>query len=460
MAKEYDVVVIGGGPGGYVCAIRAAQLGLKVAVVEREEVGGVCLNWGCIPSKALLRNAEVLNLFNHADDYGVTVKGLKADMGAAIDRSRKVVDRMVKGIHFLLKKNKIDLITGTGRLSGPNRVAVEPGEEVTAKSIVISTGARPKEIPLFEVDGKTILTSKEALALREPPKSIAIVGGGAIGVEFAYFYRAYGTEVTIIEMLPHLVPTEDEEVSIQLERSLSGQGITIKAGFTVESVERVNGHVKLNLGPAGEGGVVECEKVLLGIGVTPNTQDLGLEEMGVALENGWIAIDDRMATNVPGVYAIGDVTGKLLLAHVASHQGIVAAEAIAGRETEPLVYVDMPRATYCQPQVASMGLTEQQAKDRGHIVKVGKFPFTAIGKAVALNATEGFAKLVADAETGELLGAHLVGHDVTELLSTLSMVRMLEGTVTELGRAVHAHPTMSEALMEAGLGVYGEALHM
>ena len=460
MAKEYDVVVIGGGPGGYVCAIRAAQLGLKVAVVERDEVGGVCLNWGCIPSKALLRNAEVLNLFHHADEYGVTVKGLKADMGAAIDRSRKVVDRMVKGVQFLLKKNKIDLITGTARLSGPNRVAVEPGEEVAAKHIVISTGARPKEIPLFEVDGTTILTSKEALALREPPKSIAIVGGGAIGVEFAYFYRAYGTEVTIIEMLPHLVPTEDEEVSIQLERSLSGQGITIKAGFTVESVERVNGHVKLNLGPAGEGGVVACEKVLLGIGVTPNTQDLGLEEMGVALENGWIAIDDRMATNVPNVYAIGDVTGKLLLAHVASHQGIVAAEAIAGRETEPLVYEDMPRATYCQPQVASMGLTEQQAKDRGHVVKVGKFPFTASGKAVALNATEGFAKLVADAETGELLGAHLVGHDVTELLSTLSMVRMLEGTVTELGRAVHAHPTMSEALMEAGLGVYGEALHM
>ena len=462
LPTDYDVVVIGGGPGGYVAAIRASQLGLKTAVVERDEVGGVCLNWGCIPSKALLRNAEVVNLVRNASDYGISVKNASYDMGAAIDRSRQVVDRMVKGVHFLFKKNKIDLVNGSARLTGPNAVAVEPGgEELQAKAIIVATGARARDLPMLAADGEHVITSREALELREVPKSIAIVGAGPVGMEFAYFYNSYGAEVTVIEVLDRCVPTEDSELSQALAREFKKLGVSIKTGVGVESAERVNGHVRLALGQAGEGGTVEVDKVLLGVGITPNTEGLGLEEAGVKLtRGGWIDIDGQMRTNLPNLYAIGDVTGKMALAHVAQHMGVIAAEAIAGEETEALVYEDMPRATYCQPQVASFGLTEEQAKERGHEVRVGKFPFTANGKAVATGATAGFVKIVADAKHGEVLGAHMIGHDVTEMLPEISMVKMLEGTSHELGRTVHAHPSMSEAVMEAGLGTLGSSIHI
>ncbi len=462
MAAEYDVVVIGGGPGGYTAAIRAAQLGLKTAVVERDEVGGVCLNWGCIPSKALLRNAEVLNLFHNAERYGISYENLQYDMGKAIDRSRKVVDRMVNGVKFLLKKNKIDLLQGTARLTEPGRIAMDSsGETIAAGSTIVATGARSRDLPMLKADGESVITSREALELREPPGSVVVVGGGAVGIEFAYFWRAYGSDVTIVEMLPHLAPSEDEEISQQLERSLSRQGIKFKTGAAVESVEQRDGKLALTLAAAGEEGPVEADKVLLGVGVSPNSSGIGLEELGIETSgNGFVAIDDRMSTNVPGVYAIGDITGKLLLAHVASAQGIVAAEAIAGRDPAPLVYEDLPRAIYSQPQVASMGLTEAQARERGFDVKVGRFPFKASGKAVALGAEEGLVKIVADGAYGEVLGAHLLGHDATELLAEVSLTRMLEGTAADIGRTVHAHPSMSEALMEAGLGVFGESINI
>ncbi len=461
MDATYDLVVIGGGPGGYTAAIRASQLGMKAAVVEKEEMGGVCLNWGCIPSKALLRNAEVVNLVRNAGQYGITVQNPQFDMAAAIDRSRKVVETRVKGVAFLMKKNKIDVIKGAARLAAANKVVVDAtGQTLTAKSVIIATGAQARDLPGLTRDGKTIITAREALDLRQLPKSIAIVGGGAIGCEMAYFYRSYGAEVTVIEMLPHLVPNEDEDVSRELERALAKQGIGIKAGVTVQKAERADGITKLTLGPAQDAGTIACEKVLLGVGVKANSDGLGLEALGVQTAKGYINIDHRMATNVPGVYAIGDVTGKLLLAHVASAQGVQAAEGIAGKPLRPLKYEDMPRATYCQPQVASMGLTEKAAKEKGYAVKVGKFPFMANGKATAINAAEGFVKIVAEAKTGEILGAHMIGHDVTEMLAEVSVTKMLEGTAEEIGRTVHAHPTLSEALKEASLSVYGEAIDM
>jgi dihydrolipoamide dehydrogenase len=461
MDATYDLVVIGGGPGGYTAAIRASQLGMKAAVVEKEEMGGVCLNWGCIPSKALLRNAEVVNLVRNAAQYGITIQNPHFDMAATIDRSRKVVEARVRGVGFLMKKNKIDVIKGAARLAAAGKVVVDAtGQTLAAKNVIIATGAQARDLPGLARDGKTIITAREALELRQPPKSIAIVGGGAIGCEMAYFYRSYGAEVTVIEMLPHLAPNEDEDVSRELERALAKQGIGIKTGVTVAKAERVNGMMQLTLGPAQDSGVLACEKVLLGVGVKPNSEGLGLEALGVQTAKGYIAIDNHMVTNVPGVYAIGDVTGKLLLAHVASAQGVQAAEAIAGRAVRPFKYEDMPRATYCQPQVASMGLTEKAAREKGYAVKAGKFPFMANGKATAINAAEGFVKIVAEAKTGEILGAHMIGHDVTEMLAEVSVTKMLEGTAEEIGRTVHAHPTLSEALKEASLSVYGEAIDM
>ena len=456
---DYDVAVLGGGPGGYIAAIRAAQLGLKTAVVERDEVGGVCLNWGCIPSKALLRNAEIVRLVRDAKAWGIKTGETSYDMGAAIDRSRGVVDKMVGGVKFLLKKHKITLHQGAGRLSAANTITIDAtGEAIKAKGIIIATGARARDLPFATFDGKTIIGSREALALKQQPKSIAIIGGGAIGCEFAYFYSAYGTQVTIIEVLPHLVPTEDEEISLQLERALGRLGITIKTGSTVEKVEVKDGKAVLTLKGSGE--TITAEKVLLGVGVAPNSDNIGLDKLGVCVEHGFIKVDDQMATNVPGVYAIGDVTGKMMLAHVASAQGVTAAQMIAGKWPAPLDYASMPRATYCQPQIASMGLSEKAAIEQGYTVKVGKFPFAANGKAVALASTEGMVKLVTDAKRGDILGAHLIGHDVTDMLAELSMVRSLEGTALDLGKTVHAHPTLSEAVMEAGLAVSGEMPNM
>ena len=458
---DYDLVVLGSGPGGYVAAIRAAQLGMKTAIVERAEVGGVCLNWGCIPSKALIRNAEVLRLFQHADDFGISVDNLSHDFGAAIDRSRKVVQRLTSGVSFLLKKNKVEYVAGAGVLKDRNNVQVEDsGRSLTTDNVIIATGARFRELPTLPLDGKVVITSREALELREVPRRVVIVGGGATGAEFAYVYAAYGAEVTIVELLPRLVPLEDEEISEHLERSFAKQGIKAMTGSHVDGVEVEGDFAKIAVSNGSAGSVIECDKVLVAVGAQGNVDGIGLEELGVATDRGFITIDDSMETNVPGVYAIGDVTGKLLLAHVASAQGVTAVETIAGLEPPKLDYELMPRATYCNPQVASFGLTEAQARERGYAIKTGKFPFSASGKALALGETEGMVKVVVDAEIGDVLGAHMIGPEVTELLGELTLARLLEGTSKELGWLVHPHPTISETVKEAALAAEGQAIHI
>ncbi|MEX2159765.1 MAG: dihydrolipoyl dehydrogenase [Dehalococcoidia bacterium] len=459
MAK-YDVAIIGGGPGGYVAAIRAAQLGLKAAVVEQDRVGGVCLNWGCIPSKALLWNAELVHLFRDSEDFGITYDALHIDIGKAIDRSRKVVDRMVKGVEFLLKKNKVPVIDGRARLKSATEIAVEPsGEIVEAEHIIIATGAHARSLPGLEIDGTTVLTSREALELRETPQSVVIVGGGPVGVEFAYFYRAYGAEVTIVELLDHLVPLEDEQISRQLERAFKQQGIAFRTGAKVAGVNVSNGSATVSISAGGRDEELSADKVLVGVGMAANTDGLGLEQAGVALDRGYVQIDDQMRTNVANVYAIGDVTGKLPLAHVASAMGVAAIEHIAGNDTPPLVYEKVPRCTYCQPQVASLGLTEVQARERGIEVKIGTFPYRGNGKAIAMERTDGLAKLVVDAKTNEIVGYHIIGQDATELLAEAALGSVLETTPRELGWTVHAHPTLSEVVKEAALAVDGEAIH-
>lgn len=462
--SEYDVAVIGGGPGGYVAAIRAGQLGLRACVIEKDALGGVCLNWGCIPSKALLKNAEILSYIHRADQFGLRFDNFRADYGVAVRRSRQVVDRMTRGVGFLLRKNGVAHIAGTARLVAANAVAVTDAEgrtaSVRARNIVIATGARPRSIPPLPVDGKRIVTSREAIVEDEAPGSIAIVGGGAIGVEFAYIYRMYGAEVTIIELLPRIVPGEDEEISGQLERAFRREGIELRTGAGVTAAQVDEAGVTLTIAQDGATETARFDKALAAIGVQPNTENLGLESVGVATEGGYIAIDDKMATNVAGIYAVGDVTGKLALAHVASAQGIIAVESIAGEETQPLDYTLMPRATYCHPQVASFGLTEAQAREQGYDVKIGRFNVQASGKAVAMGETDGLVKLVIDANYGELLGGHMCGPEVTELLGELSMTKLLEGTTLELGWAVHAHPTIAEMVHEAALDAEGRALHM
>ncbi len=461
MTPDYDVVVIGAGPGGYVAAIRAGQLGLKTAIVERDALGGVCLNWGCIPSKSLLKNAEVLSYFQRAEEFGIRLDGFTADYSVAMDRSRKVVDRNVRGVAYLLRKNKVEHIQGAARLRGGGVVSVETdGRQLKAKNIIIATGARPRSVPALPVDGQKVLTSRESIVLGQLPGSIAIVGGGAIGVEFAQIYSSYGVAVTVVELLPRLVPNEDEEISQVLERSFTRRGIKTMTGASVVGIDAAGNGVTLKLQKDGVAHTLACDKVLVAIGVQPNTEDLGLEALGVATQRGYIQVDDNMSTNVPGVFAVGDVTGKLALAHVASAQGVVAVEHIAGQETQPLDYPGMPRCTYCHPQIASLGLTEAQAKEQGYDVKVGRFNVQANGKALAMGETEGIIKLVVDGKHGGLLGAHMIGPEVTELLGELSMTRMLEGTTLELGWAVHAHPTLSEMLKEAALSAQGRALHM
>ena len=462
--SEYDVAVIGGGPGGYVAGIRAGQLGLKACVIEREALGGVCLNWGCIPSKALLKNAEIVSYVRRADQFGLRFDNFEADYGVAVSRSRQVVDRMTRGIGYLLRKNEVAHIAGTGRIVSPSAIEITAPDgqssRIRAGSIVIATGARPRSIPPLPVDGKRIVTSREAIVADEVPGAVAIVGGGAIGVEFAYIYRMYGAEVTIIELLPNLVPNEDAEISQQLERAFGRDGIRIRTGAGVTGASADADGVTLTIEKDGVAETARFDRVLVAIGVQPNTENLGLESVGVATERGYIGIDERMATNVPGIYAVGDVTGKLALAHVASAQGITAVEAIAGEETQPLDYALMPRATYCHPQVASMGLTEAQARAQGYEVKIGRFNVQASGKAVAMGETDGLVKLVIDAKYGEILGGHLCGPEVTELLGELSMTKLLEGTTLELGWAVHAHPTIAEMVHEAALDAEGRVIHM
>ena len=462
---EYDVVIIGAGPGGYVCAIRAAQLGLKTAIVDREWLGGVCLNIGCVPSKALLRNAEIAHLLRQGGgDFGFKIDGLTLDYASAVRRSRTVADRLVKGVGFLMKKHKIDVHLGPARLTGPHAVEVKTKEgtlTLQAKNVVVATGASASSIPGVTPDGDRVVTYREAILQERLPKSIVIMGAGAIGLEFATVWNSYGTEVTLVEMLPRIAPTEDEEVSKELAKAFTKRGIKVLAGTRVESVEVLKTKVKVKVSGPGGGQEIEAEQALVAAGFRPNTKDLGLEAAGVRLsERGFVEIDDRMATNVAGIWGIGDVTGKLMLAHVASAMGIVCAENIAGVETVTLAYENMPRAFYCQPQVGAFGLSEAQAREQGHEVKVGRFPFQANGKALGLGDYAGWVKIVTDAKFGEILGAHMVGPEVTELLPELTLAQMMELTPAEIARNVHAHPTLTEAIMEAAHDVSGHPIHI
>ncbi len=463
---DYDVVVIGAGPGGYVCAIRAAQLGLKTAIVDREWLGGVCLNVGCIPSKALLKNAELAHVLRErGQEFGFAVEGLELDYGRAVERSREVAERLVKGVGFLMKKNEIDVHMGEAVLRAPHSIAVTSSDgeetELGAKNIVIATGASAASIPGMEIDGERVLTYREAILQTQAPKSVLIVGSGAVGLEFATIWNGYGVEVSIVEMLPRIAPLEDEDVSKELAKEFRKRGIKIMTGTKVESIEVLKTKVKATV--AGESGkeILEAEQALVAVGFRPNTTGFGLEDLGVQLtESGMVEIDERMATNVPGIWAIGDVTGKLQLAHVAMAMGIVCSENIAGAETIELNYEMMPRATYSHPQVASFGMTEAQAEQRGYEVHIGRFPFLANGKSLGMGETAGWIKLISDARYGEILGAHLIGPEVTELLPELTLAQSMELTLAEIARNVHAHPTLSEAIMEAAHAAEGEAIHM
>lgn len=465
--SEYDVIVVGAGPAGYVCAIRAAQLGQKTAIVEKRWMGGVCLNVGCIPSKSLLHNAEIAHtLRERGKEFGFSFENLELDYGVAVDRSRKVSERLVKGVSYLMKKNDIDVHMGTARFTAADTLEVtdEDGETQTlqAANIVIATGAHTAMIPGVEVDGEKVVTYLEAILQEELPESVVIIGAGAVGVEFATIWNSYGSQVTIVEMLPHLVPLEDEEVSKELEKAFDRKGIEILTGHRVEGIETDDEGVRVQVkGEAGEEQTLEAAQALVAIGFRPNTADLGLEEIGVALDDqGAVEIDARMATTAEGVWAIGDVTGKLMLAHVGSAQGILCAENIAGEETYPLDYEMLPRATYCEPQVASFGITAAEAEERGYEVVVGRFPFRANGKSLGLGETTGWVKLVADAQYGEILGAHLIGPNVTELLPELTISQMMELTPAEIARNVHAHPTLSETLMEAAHDAEGHSINI
>jgi dihydrolipoamide dehydrogenase len=458
---DFDVVVAGGGPGGYVAAIRAAQLKLKTALIERDTVGGICLNWGCIPSKALLRNAELLDLFHRAGEFGFQLDGLQADLGAAVTRSRQVVARAVDGVRFLLRRHGVEVLNGEAFLNGPNEVAVRPEDRrLRARNVIVATGARTRALPGLQIDGERVLTSRHALELRQTPRSIVIVGGGAVGCEFAYLYSAYGAKVTILEQLPHLVPLEDEEISVQLERAFKKRGITLRTSTRVERLAPGEGGVDVVLEQSGRQETLQAERVLVGIGVQGNSDGLGLEAVGVRVEGSWIPVDEKMATNVPGIFAIGDVTGPPLLAHVASAQGVNAVEGIAGLSPRPLDYEQMPRATSCQPEVGSLGLTEAQARQRCGEIDVGRFPFRANGRAMALGEPDGLVKVVAERRTGAIVGIHMAGAGVAELLGEASLARSLEATTEALGVTVHAHPTLSEALKEAALSARGQAIHV
>lgn len=464
--SEFDVLVLGAGPGGYVAAIRASQLGLKTGVIDKQWLGGVCLNVGCIPSKALLKNADVANtLRTGAREFGFSFDNLKLDYSVAVKRSRQVSNRLVKGVGFLMKKHNIDVIMGTGKLVSANKVSVtlEDGssQEVSAKNIILATGARSAQIPGMDIDGEKIVSYSEAILQTRQPQSVVIIGAGAIGVEFATIWNGYGTDVTIVEMLPRLVPLEDEEIGLELEKSFKKAGIKSLTGHRVEKVEKTETGVRVTVSQDGTQKVIEADQALVAIGFKPNSANLGLEDLGVEVDKrGFVQIDDRMSTNVPGIWAIGDVTGKLLLAHVASAQGIVCAENIAGYPTVKLDYRMMPRATYCHPQVASFGLTEAQAKEEGYEVKVGRFPFQANGKSLGLGESTGFIKIVTDVKYGEILGAHLIGPEVSELLPELTLAQSMELTAEEIARNVHAHPTLSEVIMEAAHAVVGEAIHI
>jgi len=461
---HFDVIIIGSGPGGYVAAIRASQLGLKAAVVERAELGGICLNWGCIPTKALLKSASVFQYFQHAADFGIIAGESKADFPAIIKRSREVADGMSKGVQFLLKKNKIEVISGTGKVKPGKTVEVTGADgkatDYTADHIIIATGSRSKELPNLKQDGKKIIGYREAMNLPSQPKSMVVVGSGAIGSEFAYFYNSIGTQVTLIEVLPNIVPLEDEEVSKQLERSFKKAGMKVLTSAMVESVDTKGNLCKVMVKTKKGDEVIEAEIVLSAVGVTTNLEGLGLEETGITVEKGKVVVDDFYKTGVDGYYAIGDIVKGPALAHVASHEGIICVEKIAGKDPEPMDYNNIPSCTYTHPEIASVGYTEKAAKEAGYEVLVGKFPYTASGKASAAGAKEGFIKVVFDARYGEWLGAQMIGDNVTEMIAEVVTARKLETTFKEIIEAVHPHPTMSEAVMEAVAQAYGECIHL
>ncbi|MBC7418237.1 MAG: dihydrolipoyl dehydrogenase [Pedobacter sp.] len=461
---NYDVVILGSGPGGYVAAIRASQLGLKTAIVERESLGGICLNWGCIPTKALLKSAQVFEYINHAADYGITTSEAKADFPAVIKRSRGVADGMSKGVQFLMKKNKIDVVMGTGTLKPGNKLSVKDADgkeqEFSAKNIIIATGARSRDLPNLKKDGKKIIGYRKAMTLQELPKSMVVVGSGAIGVEFAYFYATMGTKVTLVEFMDNVVPVEDEDVSKQLLRSLKKIGIEVMVSSSVESVDTSGAGCKVQIKTASGMKTVEADIVLSAAGIVANLENIGLEEVGIKTEKGKIVTDEFYHTSVKGYYAIGDAVGGQSLAHVASAEGIICVEKIAGQHVEPLDYNNIPGCTYCQPEIASVGYTEKAAKEAGYELKIGKFPFSASGKASAAGVKDGFVKLIFDAKYGELLGAHMIGANVTEMIAEIVVARKLETTGHEMIKAVHPHPTMSEAIMEAAADAYGEVIHL
>jgi dihydrolipoamide dehydrogenase len=456
---KFDVAVVGTGPGGYVAAIRCAQLGLSVATVEDDRPGGVCLNWGCIPTKALLRNAEVVTLLGRAAEFGIRLRGFEANYAEAVQRSRKVADRMAKGVEFLFRKNKITLFPGRGTLTAKNVVEVKgatAAETVEARALILATGSEPKSLPGVAIDEKTVISSNGAVRNERAPKSIAVIGAGAVGVEFADVFAAYGVQVTLVEALPRIVPVEDEEVSKELTRAFTRRGIALKTGVKVASVKPGGAGVVVDL----EGEKLEVEQVLMAVGRTARIAGLGLEGIGVQLERGFVKVSPHMETSVKGLYAIGDMAGAPLLAHKAMAEGVVAAEAIAGKSPRPVDYGNVPSCTYCRPQIASIGVTEARARENGREVAVGKFPFTASGKAVALGETEGFIKVIADKATGELLGVHIVGAEATEIIHEFAVGRTLEATLEEIIHTIHAHPTLSEAALEATLAALGQAIHI
>lgn len=461
---NYDLIVLGSGPGGYVAAIRAAQLGMKTAVVEKSELGGVCLNWGCIPTKALLKSAQVMEYLMHAQDYGVKASGVEADFGAIVKRSRGVADAMSKGVQFLMKKNKIDVIAGYGTIKPGKKIEVKGADGKTttyeAKNIIIATGARSRELPNLKQDGKKVIGYREAMVLDKQPKSMVVVGSGAIGVEFAYFYHTIGTKVTIVEFMPNVVPVEDEDVSKQLARSLKKSGIEIMLESTVENVDTSGNGCKVKVKTKKGEEILECDVVLSAVGITSNIENIGLEEVGIITDKGKILVNEWYQTNMPGYYAIGDVLNTQALAHVASHEGITCVEKIAGLHVEPIDYKNIPGCTYCSPEIASVGYTEKAAKEAGYEIKVGKFPFTASGKAKAGGNADGFVKVIFDAKYGEWLGAHMIGANVTEMIAEVVAARKLETTGHEIIKSVHPHPTMSEAVMEAVAEAYGECIHL
>ncbi|TSE11449.1 MULTISPECIES: dihydrolipoyl dehydrogenase [Aquimarina] len=462
--STYDIIVLGSGPGGYVTAIRASQLGLKTAIIEKESLGGVCLNWGCIPTKALLKSAQVFEYLKHASDYGLTVDKFDKDFDAVVKRSRGVADGMSKGVQFLMKKNKIDVINGFGKLKASNKIEVTDTDgktsEYEAKHIVIATGARSRELPNLPQDGKKVIGYREAMTLESQPKKMIVVGSGAIGVEFAHFYNAMGTEVTIVEFLPTLVPLEDEEVSKQFERNFKKAGIKVMTNSSVESVDTSGDGVKATVKTKKGEEVLEADIVLSAVGIKTNIENIGLEELGIATDRDKIVVNDWYQTNIPGVYAIGDVVHGPALAHVASAEGITCVEKIAGMHVEAIDYGNIPGCTYASPEIASVGMTEKQAKEAGYELKIGKFPFSASGKASAAGTKDGFVKVIFDAKYGEWLGCHMIGAGVTDMIAEAVLGRKLETTGHEVLKAIHPHPTMSEAVMEAVADAYGEVIHL